>query len=419
MILFKSVAFATLFFIHLTKDLSKYYNVIKNLLLGENAMPNYMDYVKNYGHISFLDKPFGDADNITLCGMYYMPFEQVVSDDFDAEPISFAEASNKLFALRGYKHKPVGLVLQKNISELMMLMTEYKRFQEMKMVACVNVFEKNPDVQFNACTFILPDGTLVVVFRGTDDSLRGWKEDFDILVKDSIPSQKLATDYLEKLAEKYDGDIIVCGHSKGGYVAQYGALYCKQDVKDRIKLLYNNDGPGFSDYSYLFTEAYKELLPRYKHFVPQSSLIGMMLCHDDDYIVVKSNRVTGPMEHDLVSWQFDGDQVKTVDDLTRLGKVNDTALFKLVQGLSNDQKKAFDEVLTANLEGTGQVGLLDVKDNVIDSIKGMKIAKDATDESSQKEVKGILISFLETIVKSIKEVGNGDFKTVQERIEEE
>lgn len=382
-------------------------------------MPNYMDYVKNYGHISFLDKPFCDADNIALCGMYYMPFEQVVSADFDAEPIPYADASNKLFALRGYKHKAVGLVLLKNISELMMLMADYKRFQEMKMVACVNVFEKDPDVQFNACTFILPDGTLVVVFRGTDDSLRGWKEDFDILVKESIPSQKLATDYLETLAEKFDGDIIVCGHSKGGYVAQYGALYCKKDVRDRIKLVYNNDGPGFSDYSYINSDAYKELLPRYKHFVPQSSLIGMMLCHDDDYVVVKSNRITGPMEHDLVSWQIDGDQVKVVDDLTRLGKLNDTALFKLVSGLSEEQKKAFDEVLTANLDATGQVGLLDVKDNVLDSLKGMKSAKDTTDEESQKVVKAILRSLRGTVAQSIKEVGNGDFKTVQERIDEE
>lgn len=72
-----------------------------------------------------------------------------------------------------------------------MLMTNYKRYKEMKLVACTNVFEKKPDVQFNACTFLLPDGTVVVVFRGTDDSLRGWKEDFDILTQDNIPLKSL------------------------------------------------------------------------------------------------------------------------------------------------------------------------------------------------------------------------------------
>lgn len=382
-------------------------------------MSNYMDYVKSYGDISFCEKPFGDGDNVALCGMYYMPFEQVVSDSFDDEPKSYKDASDELFALRGYKHKPVGLVLLKNISELMVLMSQYKRYQEMKMVACVNVFEKDPDVQFNACTFILPDNTLVVCFRGTDDSLRGWKEDFDILVKDSIPSQSLAVDYLEKVANKFDGDIIVCGHSKGGYLAQYSVINSKKEIRDRIKVIYNNDGPGFSDYSYLTSDVYKELLPRYKHFVPQASLIGMLLCHDDDYTVVKSNRLTGPMEHDLVSWQYDGDGLKTAGDLTTVGKLKDMALYNLIKGLTDDQKRAFDDVLTGILDGTGQVGLLDVKDNVVDSIKGMKTANDATDSSSQKEVNRIFASFIkDSIVESAKTLHTGDFKTVHDRIEE-
>lgn len=381
-------------------------------------MPNYMDYVRNYGGISFKDKPFCDADNVALCGMYYMPFEQVISSDINDDPVPFADACNELFALRGNKHKPVGLVLLKNISELMMLMSAYKRYQEMKMVACLHVFEKNPDVQFNACTFLLPDNTIVVLFRGTDDSLRGWKEDFDILTKDSIPSQKLATDYLESIAEKFDGDIIVCGHSKGGYVAQYGALFCKQEVRDRIKWIYNNDGPGFQDYSFISTENYKELLPRYKHFVPQSSMIGMMLCHDDDYTVVKSNRISGPLEHDLVSWQIKGDQIVTLDELSPLGKVNDMVFYNLVKGLSADQKKAFDEVLSANLDATGQVGLLDVKDNVVQSIKGMHSARESVDSTAQKEVRSILSTLPSNIIDSAKSVRNGDFKPVSDRIDE-
>lgn len=382
-------------------------------------MPNYMDYVKSFGNYSFCDKPFCDADNVALCGMYYMPFEQVVSPNIDDEPVPFAEASRKLFALRGNKHTAVGLVLLKNISELMMLMTEYKRFQEMKMVACVNVFEKNPDVQFNACTFILPDNTLVVIFRGTDDSLRGWKEDFDILVKDSIPSQKLAVDYLQMIADKFDGDIIVCGHSKGGYVAQYGAMYSSKEVRDRIKLLYNNDGPGFKTYDYITSDNYKELLPKYKHFVPQSSLIGMILCHDDDYTVIKSNRISGPLEHDLVSWQIDGDKVVEMKSLTPLGKIQDLVLYNLVKNLTDDQKKALDTVLQDSFDGTGQDGLLDVKNNIIDTVKNVHIAREHTDDSAQQEVKEVLSTIGGNIRSSVKSVREGNFSSVKDRIENE
>lgn len=379
-------------------------------------MPNLNTYIKEYGNISFCEKPFNEVDNIVLCNVFYMPYEKIVSDSFDDMPTPFTYASDRLFALRGNKHKPVGLILLKNISEQMMLMTNYKRYKEMKLVACTNVFEKKPDVQFNACTFLLPDGTVVVVFRGTDDSLRGWKEDFDILTQDNIPSQKLATDYLEQAAQKFDGDIIVCGHSKGGYVAQYGALFCKKEVRDRIKCLYNNDGPGFSDYSFIETENYKEMLPKYKHFVPQSSFIGMLLCHDDDYEVIKSKRITGPLEHDLSTWQISGDEIKRESGLTDMGKFNDLIMYHIVDGLDESQKAALDRALTADLDGTGQVGLLDVKDNAIAAVKGLVSAHDKIDKATQNTLKEIFADLDKGIASTAQAVRKGEFKTVKQRI---
>lgn len=146
-------------------------------------MANVIDYIKRYGNDSFCDVPFGEADNVALCGMYYMPFDEVVSESFDDEPVAFKDACENIFDLRGRKHKPVGLILLKNISEQMMEMSQYKRYQEMRVVGAVRIYEKVPAVQFEAATFLLPDGTVVVLFKGTDDTLIGWKEDFDILTK--------------------------------------------------------------------------------------------------------------------------------------------------------------------------------------------------------------------------------------------
>ena len=109
-------------------------------------------------------------------------------------------------------------------------MAKYKRFTEMKVVGCTRIYKKEPAVQFEAATFLLPDGNIAVLFKGTDDTLVGWKEDFDILTKKGIPSGKLSTEYLEKVADKFDGDIIICGHSKGGFIAQYAVLFCSQKV---------------------------------------------------------------------------------------------------------------------------------------------------------------------------------------------
>ncbi len=348
-------------------------------------MANVMDYIKKYGDISFCDMPFGEADNVALCGMYYMPFDKVVSDSFEDEPVDYKTASDEIFELRGRKHTPVGLVLLKNISEQMVLMSKYKRFQEMKVVAAVRVYEKAPAVQFEAATFLLPDGKIVVLFKGTDDTLTGWKEDFDILTKKGIPSNRLSIEYLEKAAKNFDGNIIVCGHSKGGFIAQYAALYSSKEVRDRIEVVYNDDGPGFWDYSYLESETYAEMLPKYRHFVPQSSFIGMMLAHDNDYEIIKSNQILGPLQHDLNSWQFSGKKLVRAEELTDMGKMNDGVLRDLVGGLDDESEKVLDTVLDKVLSGVNQNGLLDVKKNFVPSLKGGVEAWRSLDRDTQKK----------------------------------
>lgn len=382
-------------------------------------MQTLTDYINNYGDISFKEKGFTDADNVALCYMFYMPLEQVVSASFDDKPQRYSNAASRLFAKRGFEHKPVGLILLKDISVKMMAMARCRRFAEMQVVACREVYQKEPAVQFGAGTFLLPNGQIVVVFRGTDDSLTGWKEDFDILMKESIPSHKLATDYLEEVADKFEGDIIVCGHSKGGYVAQYGALNCSKKTRDRIKLLYNNDGPGFADYSYLDSEAYKEMLPKYRHFVPQSSFIGMMLAHDDDYTVVKSSRVLGPLQHDLSTWQFVDDNLKTVEDLTNIGKINDMVLYQLVNDLTEEQQEAFDTVLTSVVDEGSAEGLLGYKEDARNSLRSNAETIEKMDKSVLNTVKSTMSKLGKYVKIAAKAVYNGAFKSVKDRIEED
>lgn len=382
-------------------------------------MPNLNGYIKKYGGISFKEKPFTDADSVALCYIYYMPFEQVVSSSFEDEPVPYDEAAKALFKARGSKHKPVGLILMRNISVQMMAMSRQPRFAQMKMVACTDNFSKEPAVQFNAATFLLPSGEVVVVFRGTDDSLAGWKEDFDILLQDSIPSHELATRYLEEVAERFEGDIIICGHSKGGYVAQYSALHTTDEVRNRIKYIYNNEGPGLADYSYLDSDIYKQLLPKYKHFIPQSSFIGMMLAHDDDYTVVKSKRQVGMMEHDLSSWQFTDGELKTVKGLTNTGKVTDLVFHDVVSNLDSRQSAAFSKALNSILEGVDQNGLMDVAKNLTESIKGGKAAYDALDEDTKSTLKEIADGVKHSVRNSVKTVMKGNYTTVRERLEEQ
>lgn len=68
--------------------------------------------------------------------------------------------------------------------------------------------------QFAALTFRLPDGTLYLAFRGTDDTLVGWKECFAMSYAFPVPAQALAQDYLVQAAQR-PRRLRVGGHSKG------------------------------------------------------------------------------------------------------------------------------------------------------------------------------------------------------------
>lgn len=338
-------------------------------------MANTYDFIKQYGRVSYNEKPFGDADNLVMCQISYLPFEKVVSESFDDEPKGFSEVCNDIYNYMGRRFKALGLLIPKDASVNLQEMSRQRRFAQMKVVACREVFETEPAaLQFGTATFILPDGTLVIPFRGTDDTLTGWKEDLDILAKKGIPSHQLAVDYLEEAAKKFDGDIIICGHSKGGHVALYAALNCSEEVRSRIKFLYNNDGPGFCDYSLFDTEAYRELLPKYRHFIPHSSLVGVLLSHDDDYEVVRSDKLLGATQHDIKTWQIEDDVLDFRPELSMMGKITDLGIRNLVSSLSEEQIEAVERVVASVIKGSGQLSLTDFSKHLGAALSGAKYA---------------------------------------------
>ena len=373
-------------------------------------------FIRKYGDVSFTEKPFCDADNLALCQVFYMPLEKAAPNGFDDEPMPFSDVCDKMFELNGGKHVAVGLVLTKGISVKLMEMAATKRYSEMKVAACYEVYQEDPAIQFAAATFLLPDGTAVITFRGTDDTLIGWLEDLEIYTKKGIPSHSLAVDYIEKAAAKFSGDIIICGHSKGGNVALFGALNCSAEVRSRIKCIYNNDGPGFYSYEFIESEAYKELLPKYKHFIPNSSLVGILLAHDDDYTTVRSSRLTGPLQHDLGTWQVDGDELVTTDGLSPLGKLNDLTLAKIIMKVTDEQSDVLEKVAVAVIKGTGQMGLLGFAKNLPSSVKGAKEAWQSMDDETKTDFHEIFAGSADALKLAARTMQEETFPTVTKRV---
>ena len=343
------------------------------------------DFIKKYGDKTFSELPFTDVDNLLLCEIFYMPFEKVLYKGFNDKPVLFSDACKKVFAYNGNKHISPGFLMNNYISQKMMALAETVRYKDVKVYACESVFGTEPAVQFAAMTFILPDDTKVIVYRGTDDTWVGWKEDLDIYTKKGIPSHKLCVDYLERVAKDFpDGDIIICGHSKGGHVALHSALYCDESVRNRIERVYNNDGPGFYSYNYIESKPYNEIINKYRHFVPDCSFVGMLLVHDDDYIPVKSTRLFGMLQHDLATWKIKGTQLLTRDDLTFVARVTDLVLKKILYNMDDEKTNNFEAVLSAVIAGMGQVNITNFSKNLISSLKGAIDAWSSIDEPAKE-----------------------------------
>lgn len=343
------------------------------------------DFIKKYGNKTFSELPFTDVDNLLLCEIFYMPFEKVLYKGFNDKPVLFSDACKKVFAYNGYKHISPGFLMNNYISQKMMALAETVRYKDVKVYACESVFGTEPAVQFAAMTFILPDDTKVVVYRGTDDTWVGWKEDIDIYTKKGIPSHKLCVDYLERVAKDFpDGDIIICGHSKGGHVALHSALYCDESVRNRIERVYNNDGPGFYSYNYIESKPYNEIINKYRHFVPDCSFVGMLLVHDNDYIPVKSTRLFGMLQHDLATWKIKGTQLLTRDDLTFVARVTDLVLKKMLYNMDEEKTNNFEAVLSAVIAGMGQVNITNFSKNLISSLKGAIDTWSSIDEPAKE-----------------------------------
>jgi hypothetical protein len=226
-------------------------------------MSNVCDYIKWRGDLELSQSEFNEIDNLILSRFSYFPFDKIINYN---EVITIKELGER-FSKQDIKKLTI---LWKDDIELFPIMSNSKRFGTMKATKFVNKIEVENEKQFSAITIIMPDNTLYVSFRGTDNTIVGWKEDFNMSFKSHIASQISAKEYLNMIAELYPNKKIrVGGHSKGGNIAVYSAIFATPQIRDRIINVYNNDGPGFCE-DILETQEYQEMINKVHTYIPQS-----------------------------------------------------------------------------------------------------------------------------------------------------
>lgn len=312
-------------------------------------MANVFDYLDWRGDLSFSQSPFCEIDSLILSLISYVDFDGIVSND-DGKKMSLLDAARAY--VRAHRGKPmyVGLIVPPEVVSLMAKAAKSKRFGTLSVCTYENRVEDEAQMQFCAMTYTAENGVNMIAFRGTDDSLVGWKENLNMSFLAPVPAQLRAVEYLEERMHEMQGDFILCGHSKGGNLAVYSAVSCDAAYKSRIRAVYSNDGPGFTK-EFIADAAYLDMRPKIRTLVPQSSVVGMLLEHEENYEVVKSTQ-SGLLQHNAFSWEVLGAQFIHLDALTEESRRIDRNVKKWVSDMTPEDREAFVESLYETIRAT-------------------------------------------------------------------
>ena len=371
-------------------------------------MANLLDYLDWRGDLTLAQTPFNEVDNLILAELSFLDFSGIVPGPAEKGSVRLADAAEAYFArVPAGEAINMGVLVPDEIPFLLQKMAVSVRFRDMRLSGYADCLDTVQAEQFAALSVETGDGKVYLAFRGTDDTLAGWKEDFHMSFMSEIPAQRKAVEYVQTMARQYPRrKLRIGGHSKGGNLAVYAAVYCGASVQRCIQEVWSNDGPGFHE-NVLKTEEYLRIADRITFIIPKSSVVGMLLEHDEDYVVVDS-REQGLLQHDGFSWEVLGSGFVRLDSVTNSSRINDRALKEWVRNMSLEQREQFVDGMFHVLEASGAVTLTDLKEDKVKAASAMIRAMKDMD----KKTRDVLIYAVKLLLSS-------NLKVLKEEVQQE
>lgn len=342
-------------------------------------MTNLFDYLYWRGDISTRFAAFQELDGAILARLSYLPFELVLPEPPEA-PLPLRDVAAMLLAVPELEAR----VTQPEDLHLLRTVLECERFRNAEVLGFASRRDAETQTQFSALTLRLRPDELLVSFRGTDNTLVGWKEDFNMGFVCPVPAQELAVAYLEQLAAQYPGALRIGGHSKGGNLAVYASAFCSAPVQERILAVYNYDGPGF-DETILRRDGYRAICGRVHTFVPQSSVVGMLLGHEEEYTIVHSERM-GLMQHNIYSWEVEPTGFLELETVTNSSRFIDHTIKAWIAGMDVQQRERFVDAVYDIMKETNAQTLRDLNENRLNSAMSVLRSLKNLDEQTRSDV---------------------------------
>ena len=345
-------------------------------------MADFFDYLTWRGDLTFEESSLTDVDALIFCQLAYLNFKGIISENFDKR-ISLNEVASIFARDLENGRGNLGLVINKKTIDLLFECAKTKRFCNIDLCGYVDSYSQALEEQFSALTFVENKNTAFVAFRGTDDTIVGWKEDFNLAFKTIVPAQADSLLYLMEAKQRvkcksfYSG-----GHSKGGNLAIFSAAHLPKSLKKKISAVYNFDGPGFLRCE-LCKGEFKEILSRTRSFFPNGSIIGMLFEHDSHYTTVLSNG-TFIMQHDPFTWEILGPNFTECEELDKASLFFNLTFNEWFISLEESKRAEFVETLFSVLEATNAQTNSELAENWIKSAGAILKALAGLDKDIRK-----------------------------------
>lgn len=356
-----------------------------------------IDYVKNELR-TFTEHPFHEVDSLVLAQFSYIHLGNLIAP-LSAGAVREPLTLQQLYRAECFPHYFADQIDAVKNRKLLAACAASPRFRDIGVAYYEQDFDEAREKQFCAMTFFINADTVYLAFRGTDSTLIGWKEDFNMAFLTPVPSQEAACNYTLSVSKLVRGQLMLGGHSKGGNLAVYAAMMSPPRLQNRIRSIYSHDGPGFRD-NVFASDPYLCIKDRIHKTLPQSSLVGMLLEHQEDYAIVESTAV-GITQHNPYSWVVRNGDFVRLTTLTSGADYLNRTLSEWLSGLSNEQREQFVDALYSVISATGLTSLLELRENWQTELAVLLENMKNTDEPTKHILQETLRSLIHMTVRNL------------------
>ena len=309
-------------------------------------MSTLLDYLHWRGDLTFEQSPFTEVDGLILSMLIYADLEGIVPAS-RRRSISLRGAAGIFFRTHKKEYFKTLFLSAKYGVSVFFHAAKTRRFGRLKLSSYINTVSPDGECQFCALTCAISRRKLAVVYSGTDETIAGWKENFNMSYMESVPAQRKAVRYLEGVAGNYR-EIYLAGHSKGGNLCVYAGVYAKDSVAGRIKGIYSYDGPGFREDG-IDKDRYRRMIPKIRSYIPRASVVGLLMWRGERPVVVAS-RKQGIAQHNAVNWILEGIRFRREPHVEKRARAFERAVTAWLKKLSLEERKEFVESVFAVLK---------------------------------------------------------------------